>query len=235
MSGLGLTANECETYLTLLEFGPMSLADIARRTGVHRSLLYQAVPRLLEQKLVAETRKGKRKIYLAESPERIRALVSEFAARAERLLPQFSARHRMQSKRPLVKILEGRKGMMSALENVVTSLKKHDVYYRYSSRKQTTDFERYLTPTYRKARDEKELERFVITSPELGKSKKQRLGRAVKMIPASTGLFDQNIAFILYGESVVYVDYNTETALVIENQKIADFHKKLFKLLYERL
>jgi len=47
--------------------------------------------------------------------------------------------------------------------------------------------------------------------------------------------FDENIQMILYGKKIAYVDYNSESAIIIENTKIADFQKKLFKALFQSL
>lgn len=39
----------------------------------------------------------------------------------------------------------------------------------------------------------------------------------------------------MYGDKVAFIDYNSETVLLIENPKIAEFQKALFKSLYKRL
>jgi len=39
----------------------------------------------------------------------------------------------------------------------------------------------------------------------------------------------------IYGHKVAYIDFNTETSIVIENPMIAEFQRKLFKLAYNSL
>ena len=62
-----------------------------------------------------------------------------------------------------------------------------------------------------------------------------RLERSVKFVPKNYGLFDYDITEILYGDKIAFIDYNTETGLIIENPVIAEFQKKIFKLLYDKL
>jgi len=140
-----------------------------------------------------------------------------------------------KEKRPLIKFLEGRKAITFVLNDLVRILKKDDIFYRYSSAKDARKNEKYLPHDYRKIRDQKQLQRFVIANENSMIGKKPRLERAVKFVPQNYGLFDYDITQIIYGDKVAFLDYNTETALIIENSIIAEFQKKIFKLLYDKL
>src|SRR3989344_3480754 len=117
----------------------------------------------------------------------------------------------------------------------ITQKKKDHVFYRYSSAKDAVKNEKYLPKNYRAIRDQKQLQRFVIANENTMVGKKPRLERAVKFIPNNYGLFDYDITQIIYGDKVAFLDYNTETAFIIENSIIAEFQKKIFKLLYDKL
>ena len=62
-----------------------------------------------------------------------------------------------------------------------------------------------------------------------------QLERAVKVIPEGSDLFAYNVTELIYGTKIAFVDYNTESAFIIENPVIAAFQERLFKLLYQRL
>ena len=47
--------------------------------------------------------------------------------------------------------------------------------------------------------------------------------------------WQDNVIEIIYGNKVAYIDLNSESAFIIENEKIAAFQRKLFLLLYDRL
>ena len=50
---LGLTSNEVEIYLTLLNKGEISVNEIGSSSGLHRQVCYDALDRLLEKGVVS--------------------------------------------------------------------------------------------------------------------------------------------------------------------------------------
>jgi hypothetical protein len=60
-------------------------------------------------------------------------------------------------------------------------------------------------------------------------NKKPRAERDIAIMPENYEQFDENIQMIIYDDTIAYIDYNTESTITIENKKIADFQKKLFK------
>jgi len=54
-------------------------------------------------------------------------------------------------------------------------------------------------------------------------------------IPKLYDLFEDNISKIIYANKVAIIDYESETSFIIENKKLADFEKKIFKLLFKYL
>ena len=232
---VGLSEKESRIYTTLLESGPATISEIFRRTGIHRPLVYKTLPKLIDKGIVSILPKRKQKQYIAESPEKLKKILLELSSDFESILPELEQMHQSAGHRPIVKFLEGKNGIRLVFEDLVISLKKGDIFYRYSSRKETTLADKYLPQNYREIRDQKQLERFVITNELTAKSKKPRLERAIKIIPAKYDLFSYDIAQLIYGDKIAFLDYNTETAVIIENPQIAEFQKKIFKLLYDKL
>lgn len=104
---------------------------------------------------------------------------------------------------------------------------------RYSARTSNQWDEKYVN--YRKIRDEKELQRLIITSEDNAGKKPKRLNHEVLTIPSNFDLFDDNIAKIIYKNKVAIIDHNTQTSFIIENEKFATFETKIFKLLFKFL
>jgi hypothetical protein len=82
-------------------------------------------------------------------------------------------------------------------------------------------------------RDRKRLDRFVINNEKA--AEKMILGREVKTIPKEVDAFDYDINQIIYGNKVAFMDFNSDTAVLIENKKIADLQRAIFKVLYKYL
>ena len=232
---IGLNAKETGVYIALIENGPMTVSGIAKASGLHRPAIYQVLPNLEKRGLVTISPKGKLKHYGAESPEKLKNMINELSVELDNILPDLKSSFNRKQNKPIVKFLEGSRGITFIMEDLVHSLKKGDTFYRYSSRKSTTSDEKYLPRDYKKIRDQKQLERFVITSEALSSQKKPSLDRAIKIVPEKYGLFDYDITQIIYGDKVAFIDYNTETAFLIENPIIAEFQKKIFKMLFDLL
>jgi sugar-specific transcriptional regulator TrmB len=232
---LGLTPNQSKVYTSLVESGPALVSTIAHRSGLHRPTVYLALPALIEQGLVSVFPKRKQKMYVAEPPEKLRRLFEQFSVQFQEMLPQLSRNYSKRSARPLIKFLEGKKAIAFVFEDIVRTLKRGEVFYRYSSRKATTNGDAYIPKSYRELRDRKQLQRFVITNELVSKGKRPRLERAVKVVPRKFDLFEYDVTQLIYADKIAFVDYSSQTAVIIENPSIATFQRKLFELLYNLL
>ena len=235
LAQLGLSAHESSVYLNLLQNGPATIGALAKRTGIYRPALYKLVPTLTEKGLVSRVQtKHKQQHYRAESPERLDSLFENAKRRLEEALPELASLYTHHQSRPVVRFLEGKAGIRSVFSDILTTLKRGDIFYRYSSIKEIPS-RSYLPPRYEEIRDNKQLERLVITNAPMAQTKPPRLERETKVVPSEYDLFDDNVTHLIYGDKVAVIDYNTETAIIIESKVIAEFQRKLFLLLYRKL
>lgn len=235
LTKIGLSAEESTIYTTLLEEGPGTVSAISKHTGLHRPKIYKTLPHLLSRGLISIIPKGKQKQYGAESPQKLKLLAEDFSRAFDERLPELEALFAKKEKRPVVKFLSGRKGIIFVYEDLLATLKRGEIFYRYSSAKDSRKQDWYVPKNYRERRDQKKIERFVITNEKTSGRKKPRLERYIKVIPKQYDLWEYDITQLIYGNKVAFVDYNTETAVIIENPVIAEFQKKIFKLLFSKL
>ena len=123
----------------------------------------------------------------------------------------------------------------SVFDDTIAHTPKGQTFYRYTSERDLSRVNRYLSPGYRGARDKKKLERLVISNARSGAQKRSRLERFIKYMPEGTLQFDQNIIQIVYGKRLAFINLNSEEAFVIEDAALADFQKVIFSQLYRRL
>ncbi len=232
---LGIPERSAEVYFCLLEQGDQSIAELCLSTDSHRMEIYRQLPLLIESWLVLERLKWKRKFYSAASPQVIRDLYNEKQedneSHIEKLMEQYSYR----DKKPRVIYQEWKKWISYVFADIVNSLSKWDVFYRISSERDTSIANSYLPKDYRKKRDKKQLERYVITSESGAKKKAPRLERELITIPKDLDEFEDNISLTLYGNKIAYIDFTTNTSIIIEQKELADFHKKMFRIMYMSL
>jgi adenylate kinase family enzyme len=65
--------------------------------------------------------------------------------------------------------------------------------------------------------------------------KKRKLEREEKIVSSKDILLDDNIMFTIYGDKISLIDFNKETAIVIESPEMARFQEKIFRLLYKKI
>lgn len=232
---LWLGEKESAIYIDLLENGTSSITDIVERTSLHRPEVYRFLPLLQEAGFVSEVLRAKRRFFVPESPENLRQLLENLEKDIDTLLPELIDMHSRSEKHPNVKYLEGKKAITYVFSDIVNTLGKWDVFYRISAERDVDRANSYLPSDYREKRDKKQLERYVIMSEGQSTEKKPRMERELVVIPPEYDEFTDDVQMIVYGNKVAFIEYNTEASIIIENAFIAEFQKKIFKLLYKSL
>ena len=232
---LGIPEKATELYLCLLEQWDQNIADLSINIDSHRMEVYRQIPILIESWLVLERLKWKRKLYSAASPQIIRDLYNERQESNETHIEKLMEQYSYRDKKPRVIYQEWKKWISYVFADIVNSLQKWDVFYRISSERDVEIANSYLPKDYRKKRDAKQLERYVITSESGAKKKAPRLERELVTIPNSLDEFEDNISLTLYGNKIAYIDFSTDTSIVIEQKELADFHKKMVRIMYMSL
>lgn len=100
------------------------------------------------------------------------------------------------------------------------------------SEKVKTEFQ---PKNYISQRDKLGIERRLILSEKAYKQKKRKLERDEKVVNSRDIMLDDNIMFTIYGDKLSLIDFNKETAIIIESPEMARFQEKVFKLLFKKL
>jgi len=115
----GLSEKESLVYLAMLELGPSSVQDIAKKAGVNRATTYVMIESLKRRGLMSTFDKGRKTFFVAESPEHLKRLsetelraAEEKAGRLKQSLPLFMALFNSASaSKPMVRYYEGEEGV----------------------------------------------------------------------------------------------------------------------------
>lgn len=231
----GLTKKEASIYASLLDHGQQSLSDLHRSTQINRPALYDVLPALERKGLVSKVKHHNRYQYVAESPKK---LLEQYRNEVEKetvsLTELAETFEKQDEERPVVKYFASDHDLAYVYDDVIHTLPVGAEFYRYSSRA-NVPFRMFGNSLYAKKRDERKLERLVITSAAKAKDKQPKLERSVRAVPEDFDLFEDNISLLIYGSKTAYIDYSSKTSFIIESAKIARFQHKLFKLLWKKL
>ena len=127
----GLSEKEAKVYLALLELGPSSVTDIARRSRVTRTNAYHLLSTLLAHGLVSSNEGEAKVIFSAEKPDRLIYLMKERLHDAERkckqaeeLMPELMSVFHDPERKLNVRYYEGDEGIITAYEDTLTAKEK---------------------------------------------------------------------------------------------------------------
>lgn len=236
LKSIWLSDKSAMIYLSLLEHGKSSIVDIQNDLSLHRVEIYRLLPYLIELGFVFVSLEWKRKYYSPANPEVINDIYREMQERNNSTIKVLQEKYSQIDKKPKILYSEWAKWIKHVFSDIVESQKKWDVFYRITSETDTEKINNeYLPKNYREKRDKKELQRYVIMSSKAAKIKNQRLDRDLIVVPEKYDLFDDNVFMSIYSDKVAYIDFNTETSIIIEDKQIARFQEKLFRMLYRSL
>jgi sugar-specific transcriptional regulator TrmB len=120
----GLTEKQVQVYLACLEGGPSKIPEIARRAQIKRTTTYGIIDELLSLKLLSISYKGKRRLFQAEDPEVILAMIEEKKKRVADILPELSDMFISHHVRPKISFFEGREGVKKIYDDVLECTSK---------------------------------------------------------------------------------------------------------------
>jgi sugar-specific transcriptional regulator TrmB len=231
---LGFTSEEGKIYRILCERDILTLAGVAKVTGIHRPRLYSLLPSMIEKNYLTEHTVGKRQYYKAIEPlalyEQIQKQLSVAADEIDSLQILFEK----SQHKPEVSFHIGEQGYQKAFDDIAEIVPKGATIFRYSARTFGDDSFR-SSKKYRDRRAKGHFDRLVITSEKKGREKSKRIDRLVKVIPESYDVFDDNVSQMMYEDRTVMIDHDNKSVFIIKSAKIASIQKKLFKLLWKYL
>ncbi len=111
---LGLTEKEVAVYLAALEVGEGTITEITKAAKQKRPTVYLSLDRLEMLGLVARIVRGKKKLWSAVHPKRLKELADFRAKQIEDALPYLLALYKENKEKPVVRMLEGAEGVKTA-------------------------------------------------------------------------------------------------------------------------
>jgi len=230
---LGFSDEEARVYLAALELGETSVSRIAQKSEIERTTTYSHIASLKKRGLMTLSRRGKKQVYIAENPRKLRAELAEKGKLIEAVLPQLLSITNALDKKPTVRFFDSKEGIYDTyretLEYAGTPMRMWMSSPWYEDEKFWRDF-------YMPTRIEKKIPLFAIV-PKTDESQPfvkddQSSLRQTRMTEGHDIVAD----IVLYGKrSIAIISYTESTALVIESDKLFQTLLFIFKSHWEAL
>lgn len=228
--------NSSNIYLSLIQNWESSIAEISKNTWLHRIQIYRLLPYLIESWFVYEIKIWKRKIYKWENPEKINDEYKKLFEVNKTAIDTLKNTYSNLEKKTTIKLSKWLKWINEVYDDIINSMEKWEIFYRITSELDVDKVNNYYIPKwYKEKRDKKDIQRIIIMTDKTALKKKPKLEREIKIIDSKKEDFDDNIIYTIYSDKISFVDLNSETSIIIESKEIADFQRKIFKMLYKKL
>ncbi len=233
---LGFTDKEAKVYLALLELGPSTASEVARKSGINRTTSYDILEGLTSEGLVSLPGETKIQKFVADSPEKVLVYLKKKLIEKEQqlsvaqsLLPQLLSIYNLKEK-PKVKFYQGVEQVKEAFEDTLTTTGELLAYAVGEAMYQALP-PRYFAD-YFKRRTLKGITVRVIAPDDAGslavvKNDTSELRTSI-LVPKDRFYF--SVEMNIYSNKVLFVSWQEKFAVIVESEEIANMQRKVFEL-----
>jgi HTH-type transcriptional regulator, sugar sensing transcriptional regulator len=237
LNTLGLNEKEARVYLSAITLGPTTILNIAKNSGLIRSTVYSVIETLKEKGLINIEINGWKKLFVAESPEKLEQLLELRRQEFKKHLPEFMSLYTLEQNESYIRYFEGKQAVRSVWDFILKKLQPGEDYMVIdeNDRWLSIDEEYYLNYIKQKAKLNLNCRLLLKDSPNTRKYKNQAVNynEKIKFLPSSV-TFNSDI--IITSQKTIIQQLQIPTsAMVIENKSIAQMHKEIFDLLWNMI
>ena len=237
---IGLTKSEIKAYFALLELGSSSVGPILEKSKVPSSKIYLLLNRLVNKGLASFTEKGNVKYYIAESPNRILDFIDEKKQELDKekndiqkIIPSLIAKRKEISENK-AKVFEGRRGIYSAYEDIIETLKKGEEMHYFSLGQE--NFEELWVRNFFKEFADKRKAKGIMSKGIYPKALKSTIQKNFQNQPLHKLKFidfAMPTGIVIYDSKVLLLDWKNLIVFMICSKEISDSYRMMFKKLWK--
>jgi len=232
LKDLGMTKNEIEVYLVLLESGDLSVNSIGEKSGLHRQVCYDALDRLLEKGFVSFVVQNNKKYFSALSPDKLIDYLEEKKENIKTVLPELVALTKKPKEDTQIEVIKGKNVIRTILRDVIKTLreKRGDLMMLGVEETKFIEEDRIAIKQFLKSMQLLKLKEKLIAKKgaELYFPGKQSEYRVI-----DEKKFNPNPMYIYGGKIVQVIWGNPIHAVMIKNPQVYDSNKKYFEMLWK--
>lgn len=243
---LNFSEKESQVYLALLEVGSAKPNDLAKKTDLNRTTVYDICNVLMQKGLISKYKKRGSTYFNALEPKRLlnylerekEEKIKEIERQQKKvseIMPQFISLQDIYSKtRPRVQFFEGEKGMREAYEDTLTS---KEIILAYANPQTMHEGLPNFFPEYYKRRAESKI--FIRAIAPKNEMSLERLAhnqeemRDIRFLPEGSKSFSPEIN--IYNDKMLIASWKEKIAIIIESRELVELQKITFDILWNVL
>ena len=233
---IGLTRNETDVYIALLELGSTSAGRLIKHLGMHRGAVYDLLDLLIGKGLVSYVIEANRKYFEAADPKRLteyfeskKVELEEKEQKLNELIPELQIRRQLSKEEQEGTIYKGKRGLKSIFEDILNEKKEWRVFGASGKFKEI--FAAYYIHFHNR-RKEAKIKMKIIFEENVRKEKRDlplseiRYVKDSSVIPSTT---------FIYGDKIVIINWSSEPlAFLMRSKNVADSYRLFFEMLWKQ-
>jgi sugar-specific transcriptional regulator TrmB len=226
----GLSENEIKIYLVLLEHGMLNPTDLAKKTGLRRTYIYDAVEGLLDKGIVNSVLVKNKKHFQAVDPKILREIFELKLSHLDSLLPKLSDLFRSAKEETIVELHRGKYVYRTLIKDLLSSLKKDDTVYLLGVNEDILEtVEPIYIRQYFNMTKEKNITEKAIIAKGARRLKEPNI-EYKELDPKYLG--DTTIE--IHGSKVyIFIWGNPHYLIIIQSPRVAETYRRQFELLWK--
>jgi len=236
---LGFHEKKTKIYLALLELAEASVIEVAKKTDLKRTTVYNILPELVQDGLVKIGAKKGRHFFYIENPNRLKQEYQDKINLVDQILPQLRAIQNVIPHKPRISFYEGIGGMKDLYLDTLESLNSGDTILSYTGFRDYYKFmPREFMDWYVKERIKRRIRiQMIVPDSETTREilpKAISTLREIKVVPykdfefsADTEIYANKVALISHAENFLGV--------IVESKEINQMQRMAFNIMWNAL
>lgn len=232
----GLSEKEAKVYLACLELGDSAASEIALKSNLPRTLVYDILERLIDLGLISYSIRESKKLFRASDPEEFLRIIHEKEEAIIKALPELKHLQKMKGiKRPKVQVYEGKEGMKTVMDDILRSNVKEFLAYG-SSKSSIPIIPAFMEEWHQRRGKQKVFMRVIYNNSKEARERVKAYKHTFSYSEYRFMPFKANspTATLIYGTKVVLQSWTTEPfSVMIEDEEMADNQRRYFEELWK--
>ncbi len=235
----GMSEKETQIYLALINLGEGTVIQIAKKSGLKRTTVYNLLPDLIKKGLILSTVNKKTRIYFVEDVRTLQQKLEEKSEQLKRILPSLLSMHTIFPFQPKITFYEGFEGMKELYMDTIKTCNAGDEIVSFMGMKNLYQmFTREFASYYIGERIKKKISLRMI-APE-GTEASEALMTGKKQLRVTKIIKDVSFGFQgdmeIYHNKVAIVSYPENfIGVIIESQQVSDMMRAAFEIMWNSL
>lgn len=227
----GLTQNEIDIFLVLVQKGTLNPTEIAKETGFNRPYVYYALERLLEKGYIGEISVHGKKNFKALDLKQISALEEHKLDILHKLLSGLEKIRKRGIEETDVEVLKGKYVIKNIFKKILAEIKPKEeiLYIGLDEEKMEVVEPIYLKKVLNYFKKKKITERIIIKKG----GKRLKYAYTTRYRSLTSNLIG-NTAKIIYQDTIVELIYGTPIyAITMKNKQLVETARKQFEIFWK--